>query len=510
MAYALVRTQSSKLGRLASGILIALAIAGPGLVPVAHAQSQSPLLMPGLPMVDPIPGREGAVPVAPLFLKAGPKQASREGGPAPGGTQFAEVYYQRGLALLGTAHAPQPSRATLDLAIAAFSTALRLDPTLAAAHVGRGTAYAKKGDFRPAIIDFSEAIRRAPGDSDAFLQRGLAHQAANDTDQAIADYAEAHRLQPGDIRPLLNRGIVYYTRKADYGRAIADFSAVLAIDPGNPEALAQRGLALAPGRAFDKALADLDRAIDESPSFARAYYYRGVVRVLARDIDHGLDDFDTAIRLDPGVAKVYFDRARLQAWRGEHGKAIADLDRVVALAPGAAAAYYNRAASYFAIGAYAHARADYNEAQALGAPEARAGSCLARGMLGDDGANPTMASPTTASLASATATMGAATGSNPAPDCTQVLAGASGGIEAREAQALAALRQRNFAQAIAGFDRVLKDRPREAHALYGRGLARIGSGDTDRGRVDMAMAVKMNAGIVTAFTATGLEPPLQR
>ncbi len=61
-----------------------------------------------------------------------------------------------------------------DAAIAAFTEAIRLNPTTAEAYCGRGQAYENKGEHNKAIADCTEAIRLNPKLARAYGNRGIA------------------------------------------------------------------------------------------------------------------------------------------------------------------------------------------------------------------------------------------------------------------------------------------------------------------------------------------------
>jgi tetratricopeptide (TPR) repeat protein len=62
----------------------------------------------------------------------------------------------------------------------------------------------------------------------------------------------------------------------------------------------------------------------------------------------------------------------------------------------------------------------------------------------------------------------------------------------RERRALVHLKSGQFDKAIADYDVALKTNPRLAGALYGRGLARLRSGDTAAGNADITEAKEIN------------------
>ena len=91
-------------------------------------------------------------------------------------------------------------------------------------YFNRGNAYDQLGQLDLAIADYTEAIKLDPTDPDFFNNRGQTYDSRGEHDLAIADYTEAIRLDATSARPLYNRGLSY-ANKGDYQRAIADFDA---------------------------------------------------------------------------------------------------------------------------------------------------------------------------------------------------------------------------------------------------------------------------------------------
>jgi tetratricopeptide (TPR) repeat protein len=90
------------------------------------------------------------------------------------------------------------SNSDYDLAIAEFDRAIRLDPSIAAAHFGRGRGYLRKGDNSRAIADYSQALRLNPNDAISYSNRGRAYARIGDYDNAIADFESAYRIDPNN------------------------------------------------------------------------------------------------------------------------------------------------------------------------------------------------------------------------------------------------------------------------------------------------------------------------
>ena len=85
-----------------------------------------------------------------------------------------------------------------DEAIARYTDAIALDPTIALIYLGRGQAYAGKQDYAVALADFNRAIELDPDRSVAFLERGRAYLAITDFAAAEADLQHAIDISNSD------------------------------------------------------------------------------------------------------------------------------------------------------------------------------------------------------------------------------------------------------------------------------------------------------------------------
>jgi tetratricopeptide (TPR) repeat protein len=99
----------------------------------------------------------------------------------------------------------------LDIAIADFSEAIRLDPNNAAFYTNRGWALLGKKEYDKAIADCNEAIRLDPKNAAAYTNRGWALFLTKEYDKAIADCNEAIRLDPKLAEAYTNRAWLWAT-----------------------------------------------------------------------------------------------------------------------------------------------------------------------------------------------------------------------------------------------------------------------------------------------------------
>ena len=123
-------------------------------------------------------------------------------------------------------------------AIADYSQALSLMPTLVPALSGRGTAYRATGDFDRAIQDYDQAIKLNPNDATAFYYRGIANGQRGESDRAIQDFSQAIKINPNHVDALYSRGLTY-SNKGLWDRAIQDYDKALKLDPNYGKAIRQ-------------------------------------------------------------------------------------------------------------------------------------------------------------------------------------------------------------------------------------------------------------------------------
>jgi len=235
-----------------------------------------------------------------------------------------------------------------DLAIQAFSQALRLKPDDAIALDGRGVAYLDAGKSQQlAKADFDAAIRANPSDGDAFDHRGYLERYNGDFDAAIADESHAIELEPGAALPWANRGYAY-AGKRWWDFAIADFTDALRIAnayvfalQGRAEAERGKGDARAAVKDFgdviasdphgDDALADANAMVELSPpgdpeALNSRCWARGVRNT---ELPAALVDCQQSLAARPNsaetldsLAMIYFRQGRFRDAIGQYSAAL--------------------------------------------------------------------------------------------------------------------------------------------------------------------------------------------
>jgi tetratricopeptide (TPR) repeat protein len=145
----------------------------------------------------------------------------------------------------------------LDEAIAAYSEALRLDPSNVTAMNDRGFASYMKDDLTGALRDFDGAIQMNPTLADAYARRGRVHAAKGKLAFAVEDFTKAMELDPKLIMVYVDRGMAHALMdKVDL--ALNDFSHVIERHPWVRSAYLGRAGVYISQKLYGKALADLE------------------------------------------------------------------------------------------------------------------------------------------------------------------------------------------------------------------------------------------------------------
>jgi tetratricopeptide (TPR) repeat protein len=351
----------------------------------------------------------------------------------------------------------------------------------AAAYGNRGMAYDTGNDQDRAMADLNESIRLDPKDANAYNGRGNAYRNRSDDDHALADYNEAIRLNPKYAEPRNNRGNVYKDR-GDNDRAIAEYNEAIRLNPKFVIAYNGRGSAYLNKGDTDHALADYNEAIRLDPKYAQPYSNRGVIYKNKGDLDRAIADFNEAIRLNPKFSMAYGNRGDAYKNKGDFDRAIADFNEAIRLNPKDAKAYNVRGLTYEAKGDLDRAIADFGQLIALRQnADAYNRRCWARALAGTDLQGGALA------------------------DCNEALRLAPNAGYIFNSRGLVQLKLGAFAQAINDYSAAIAQDGRDADSLYGRGIAKMKSGDTAGGDADIAAAKTIKPDIAEVYAGYGVK-----
>jgi len=413
------------------------------------------------------PAPAASAPATPAPAASTPVPAAPPAAGAAATPPTIRMSYQR--CVQGAFPTPEDAeRRNADCSRAIISRELTPDE-LALARLVRGSARAALGDKVMASDDY-------------MFRRAVASDAVGNTDKALDDFNQAIRLDPQATLAFLGRGVLLAGRKRAYERAIADFDKVLALEPTNVLALIRRGEAFSQLGETGRGLADLDRAVALAPLSSEAYFQRGLIHARRNETATALADYNAALERNPRSVEALTSRAAIYSIDRKLDLAIRDLDAAIAIDRNNPVAFFNRGYARFAQAEYAQAIADYTSAieleQNFGLAYNNRG--LARAIAGQD-------------LRLALA------------DGDMALKLMPVNLDVRDTRGFIFLKLGDPALALNEYEAALQVDPNRATALFGRGMARIRTGDVKGGEGDQAAARTLNPEVDEQFAAYGLK-----
>jgi len=164
----------------------------------------------------------------------------------------------------------------------------------------------------------------------ALVLRGSFREKAEDQ---LKDYALAIEADPSNADAWQARAQVHLDQgHAD--KAIEDLNSLLKQDENNFNALLALAEALTNIDKYDEALPHVEKAIQVKPDSSLGYTLRARLKVLKGDIDGALTDLDQAIKNDPKDVQALVIRARLHLTQDNIAAAKDDVQRVLIIVPG--------------------------------------------------------------------------------------------------------------------------------------------------------------------------------
>ena len=196
------------------------------------------------------------------------------------------------------------SRGWIDEAIAAYRTAIRIDPHYYDAHFNLGEVLLSQSELAEDISERARALK-------------------ND---AKASFRSAFRCRPAFAQGHFELGNLYFDQ-GRYDDAIDAYRETVRIKPSFVEAHFNLGNSFYYGGSAFEAIAAYREAIKHKPDYAEAHNNLGTVLDDQGDRDSAIAAYREAIRLKPDLAEAHCNLGLLLRERGESGEASAAFRR---------------------------------------------------------------------------------------------------------------------------------------------------------------------------------------
>jgi tetratricopeptide (TPR) repeat protein len=261
--------------------------------------------------------------------------------------------------------------------------------------------------------------------------------------------------EPADAAAFARRGSAFAGRR-DFEHALADLTRACELNPNEPEYAYQRGMAYWESNQPIPAMADFDRALELNPDYVQARVVRAQLRLANKDIPGANADLDAADRMAPKQADIRLTMGELYGRADVLGSAMTQYDLWIISHPD-----------------------DSKMTEALYR------RCSLRALQGQD---------LDKGLSDCNRALRLSSKSDPVtPSILRV-------------RGLVRLRLGDYDKSIADFDDSLKLAPKNAQALYGRGVAELRKHKTPEGQADLAEASKLRPNIAAEFSRRGISP----
>ena len=209
--------------------------------------------------------------------------------------------------------------------------------------VEQGDAALARDDSHAAIEAFSVAIGHRDDSMAAHLKRGEAYRRRGEYDAALRDLRKAADIDPLAVHPRELLGDVHYAvaaadgaRAASFGEAATRYRESVALDDRAPRLQYKLGLALYRSGQLAEAVESLRQTIALEPGMAEAHYALGLCHRARREPEEASRAMERAVALAPALLPAREELADLYASLRRHDARVDHLEALAALQPSAA------------------------------------------------------------------------------------------------------------------------------------------------------------------------------
>jgi tetratricopeptide (TPR) repeat protein len=188
-----------------------------------------------------------------------------------------------------------------------YDAALLIDPSCVAAHLLKGSIYARQPCWQAAAEEYDVAAGLSPCNFEVYYQRGLIYQMMVESEKALQDFSRAIALNSELDTLYYHRGQVY-SERGEYQLAIEDYEQAIDREPFNDEYYHSLAYAYCHAGKLHQSILKISRAIDISPRNPNWYDSRAEFYMKLGNAESALADCAQALSLDEFFVRAYYFR----------------------------------------------------------------------------------------------------------------------------------------------------------------------------------------------------------
>ena len=165
-------------------------------------------------------------------------------------------------------------------------------------HYNLGLAYYHDGKIEQAIAAYQTAIHLEPNFAEAYGGLGVIYWRTGDLDAAIRHCQKAIKIAPENIEFHQNLTQIYW-QKGLYDRAAIGYRIILELKPSDENALHHLGLILLSKQEYAEAVSCFQKVLQRNPNNALTHGALGTAYHQLGEIDLAIQEFQAVLRLDP-------------------------------------------------------------------------------------------------------------------------------------------------------------------------------------------------------------------
>ena len=165
-------------------------------------------------------------------------------------------------------------------------------------HYNLGLAYYHDGKIEKAIAAYQTAIQLEPTFADAYGGLGVIYWRLGDLDAAMRHCQKAIKIAPENIEFHKNLTQMYW-QKGMHDRAAIGYRIILELNPADENALHHLGIILLSKQEYDEAVSCFQKVLQRNPNSALTHGALGTAYYKLGEENLAIHEFQAVLRLDP-------------------------------------------------------------------------------------------------------------------------------------------------------------------------------------------------------------------